>query len=170
MAGFRFRGALARWRRTFAGAARMLAREIGPRMTASSVGSSSPRSRARWPPSCGRLAVRWSRRAQADRPRQVLGRQLQGGCSELIDTPCCASLGAGPRQGNPRDKLCGRQPSTPEGRPRQPRTNTRECGSQPAYQSLLTVVSAALPPALRNSHTALSFAGLAEIARHAERC
>ena len=77
---------------------------------------------------------------------------------------CCASLGAGPRQGNPRDKLCGRQPSTPEGRPRQPRTNIRECGSQPAYQSLLTVVSAVLPPALRNSHTGPSFAGLAETA------
>jgi hypothetical protein len=96
-------------------------------------------------------------------------RQLQGGCSELIDTPCCAPLGAGPRQGNPRDKLCGRQPSTPEGRPRQPRTNTRECGSQPAHQSLLTVVSAALSPALRNSHTPLTSATRWRLPRHAEK-
>ena len=56
--------------------------------------------------------------------------------------------------------LCGRQLSTPAGRPRQPRTNTRECGSQPAYQSLITVVSAVLSPALRSSHTAFTFADL----------
>jgi hypothetical protein len=36
--------------------------------------------------------------------------------------------------------LCGRQASTPEPRLRQPQTNKRKCGIQPAYKSLLTVV------------------------------
>ena len=47
--------------------------------------------------------------------------------------------------------LCGRCPSsTPAGRSRQPRTNTRKCGDQPAHQSSLTVVLTALSPAPRN--------------------
>jgi hypothetical protein len=40
----------------------------------------------------------------------------------------------------------------PTGRSRQPQTNTRKCDIQPAHQSLQTVVSAALSPALRNNH------------------
>jgi len=43
-------------------------------------------------------------------------------------TSCCATPGAGPRPGNPRDELCGRHLSTPAGRSRQPQTNTRKCG------------------------------------------
>jgi hypothetical protein len=40
--------------------------------------------------------------------------------------------------GNPRDNCVADEPSsTPAGRSRQPRTNTRKCGSQPAHQSLL---------------------------------
>ena len=54
--------------------------------------------------------------------------------------------------GEPSILLCGRHRSMPADRPRQPRTNKRKCGIQPAHQSLLTVVSAALPPALRNSY------------------
>ena len=46
--------------------------------------------------------------------------------------------------------------STPAPRSRKPRTNTRKCGIQPAHQSLQTVVSASLPPALRNSHISSS--------------
>ena len=97
-----------------------------------------PRSRAA---ACG-LSRKSLHQHRTHRRRSIQVRPTHG---------CCASLGAGPRQGNPRDELCGRQPSTPAGRSRQPRTNTRECGSQSAHQSLLTVVSAALPPALRNS-------------------
>ena len=53
--------------------------------------------------------------------------------------------------GEPSKELCGRCPSsTPAGRSRQPRTNTRKCGNQPAHQSLLTVVLTVLSPALRN--------------------
>ena len=53
--------------------------------------------------------------------------------------------------GEPSNELCGRCPSsTPAGRSRQPRTNTRKCGNQPAHQSLHTVVLTVLSPALRN--------------------
>jgi hypothetical protein len=55
--------------------------------------------------------------------------------------------------GNPRRETCGRLLSMPVVRARQPRTNTRKCGNQPAHQSLQTVVSAALPPAVRSNHT-----------------
>ena len=48
--------------------------------------------------------------------------------------------------------------SMPATRSRKPRTNTRKCGIQSAHQSLQTVVSAALPPALRNSHKLHHFA------------
>jgi hypothetical protein len=54
--------------------------------------------------------------------------------------------------------------STPAPRSRKPRTNTRKCGTQSAYQSLQTVVSVALPPALRNGYTSHHFATMAEIA------
>ena len=42
--------------------------------------------------------------------------------------------------GEPSRLLCGRQASTPEPRLRQPQTNKRKCGIQPAHKSLLTVV------------------------------
>jgi hypothetical protein len=38
--------------------------------------------------------------------------------------------------------------SMPATRSRKPRTNTRKCGIQPAHQSLPTVVSVSLPPAI----------------------
>ena len=64
------------------------------------------------------------------------------------------ALRAGPSYqlgGEPSNELCGRCPSsTPAGRSRQPRTNTRKCGDQPAHQSLLTVVLTVLSPALRS--------------------
>src|SRR3712207_8043735 len=58
-------------------------------------------------------------------PYTTLFRSKEGR-SDPTDTPCCASLGAGPRQGNPRGELCGRHASSPAGRSRQPRTNRSE--------------------------------------------
>src|SRR5215831_7568799 len=42
--------------------------------------------------------------------------------------------------GEPSKALCGRRMPTPEPRPRQPQTNTRKCGNQPADKSLQAVV------------------------------
>lgn len=80
------------------------------------------------------------------------GHQLQGEKKQRQLRPLLRIAGGRAPVGNPRGQLCGRYQSTPAGRSRQPRTNTRKCGIQSAHQSLPTVVSAALPPALRNSH------------------
>ena len=62
----------------------------------------------------------------------------------LTVTAAIASLahgrGRGHGRGNSRRTLCGRQMPTPAVRQGQPRTHTRECGSQPAHQSLITDV------------------------------
>lgn len=67
--------------------------------------------------------------------------------------------GGGPRQGNSRQTLCGRLRPTPAVRQGTPRTHTRNCGSQPAHQSLITDVHQAPPPPAREDYDPLSRAG-----------
>lgn len=42
--------------------------------------------------------------------------------------------------GNPRNTYVADLKSTPDARPRQPQTNLRTCGNQPAHKSMPTVV------------------------------
>ncbi len=127
---------------------------------------SPPRSRARWPPFCGRSAASSNHDLQADRTQRCTRAPSRRRPAQAPDrhTPLRIAGGRAPA-GEPSGRTVWPTRSTPAGRPRQPRTNTRECGSQPAHQSLLTVVSAAPPPALRNAHTRRDSAVSAEAAR-----
>jgi hypothetical protein len=68
-----------------------------------------------------------------------------------VNTSALRSAGDRISVGNPRmNCVAGDFSPTPVGRSRQPRTNQRKCGNQPAHQSLLNRRLKVLSPALRN--------------------
>lgn len=66
-------------------------------------------------------------------------------------------VGGGPdMERNTRQTLCGRVCADASVRSGQPRTHSRECGIQPAHQSLITNVRLILPPAMRRQSAVLN--------------
>ena len=95
---------------------------------------SRQRSPAKWQPFSGRSVTRLSRAL----PEVERAPRRGGGSDQLGSTKAVAQRRRQGLGGDPSKEVWGRCPSlTPAGRSRQPRTNTRKGGGQPAHQSLL---------------------------------